>query len=110
MVSPWVSGSYELAGQSTSSIGMTTAWVVSNGSYMHPILYGLPFAAVSESQGPAAVPSVAPLAHRRPWPFFILGSSIGFGPCGIGCTGQVLTSSALLWGTATWSIFSSGLP
>ena len=43
-------------------------------------------------------------------PSSCLGSSITFGPCGIGCVGHVFTSGALLTGTFTCLTGSSGLP
>src|SRR4051794_21384383 len=107
----WFAMSYELAGQSIISNGWTTYCVVSYGSYAHPILYGLPSGAVAVANGwYAFVWLTLPSVHGRlvPSADSLLKSTLS--ALGTGCVGQLFTSGALLTGTFTSSIGSSGLP
>src|SRR4051812_40478302 len=103
--------SYELAGQSIISNGCTTYCVVSYGSYPQPILYGLPSGAVAVAYGTYAfVCDTAPSVQGRRVPSVdsLLNSTLSAN--GTGCVGQLFTSGAVLTGTFTSGIGSSGLP
>src|SRR5262245_31503251 len=109
VMNPWVSGLYELAGQSICSNGVTTYCVVSYGSYAQPILNGLPSGAVAWASGTYALVCVMfPSAHGRPSLPILLNST--FSVCGTGCVGHVFTSGDLFCGTGTSLTGMSGLP
>src|SRR3954471_6321763 len=104
----WVDGSYELAGQSIISNGVTTYWFVSYGSYAHPILYGFPSGAVAVANGVPVAVTASGVVHGMLLLFTGLNST--FFAAGIGCVGHEFTPGAALTGTFVSLIGRSGLP
>src|SRR5207248_985538 len=104
----WVSGLYELAGQSIISNGVTTYWVVSYGVYAHPILNGFPSGAVAVANGVPSELTASVVVHGMP--FLPIGLNNTFCVAGTGCVGQELTSWEVSTGTLVSFQGSSGLP
>src|SRR3954466_74207 len=104
----WVDGAYELAGQSIISNGVTTYWLVSYGSYAHPILYGFPSGAVAVANGVPVAVTASGVVHGMLLLFTGLNST--FFAVGIGCVGHEFTPGALLVGTFVSLTGRSGLP